>query len=265
MLVSGEIENVPLLDVLQVVAHSKQSGVLTVQGVAIQGALVFERGGLVCGETASTRGLLERAASEKDLRSRNALRRVGTLAVLTELLGLRSGSFRFQGVSGRLGELAGVSLLPLYEGGALDAGELLLLLATAIDKPLAPSPRVSQPALARERSHPRYGPTLIPSSLRLGSATIDGHLTNLSEGGALFNGETLPPAESLVVVRLTLPGELGPIVCRARVAWVRAKGDRGAGLAFIEVTNEARGRLASYLGNFQRLADEYLEPKPVPN
>ncbi len=265
MLVSGEIENVPLLDVLQVVAHSKQTGVLTVQGVETQGALVFERGGIVCGESSSTRPLLARAASSKELRSRNALRRVATLAVLTELLALRSGSFRFQRTRARLGQLAGVGLEPIYESGALDAGELLLLVSTAIDKPVVPSPPV--PRLGeRERSHPRFEPTLIPASVLLGNETLDGHLTNLSEGGALFNGGTLPAAESLLMVRLTLPGDLGQIACRARVAWVAAQGEtgpRGAGLAFIEMTNEARGRLGSYLASYQRLADEYLEPKPL--
>jgi hypothetical protein len=264
MLVSGEIENVPLLDVLQVVAHSRQTGVLTVQGAEIQGVVVFERGGIVCGESTSTRPLLARAASSTDPRSRNALRRVGTLAVLAELLGLRSGSFRFQGASAPLAELAGVKLAPLYESGALDTGELLLLVATTIDLPVAPSPSVSEPAT--ERSHPRYGPTLITASLVAGNAVIDGHLMNLSEGGALFSGETLPPAESVVIVRLTLPGDLGQIACRARVAWVRTAGEpgrRGAGLAFIEMTHEGRGRLASYLASYQRLADEYLAPKPV--
>jgi hypothetical protein len=70
----------------------------------------------------------------------------------------------------------------------------------------------------------------------------------------------------VVVVRLVLPGNLGPIACRARVAWVRKEGEmgrRGAGLEFIELTNEGRGRLSSYLASYQRLADEYLAPKPV--
>jgi hypothetical protein len=262
MLVSGEIENVPLLDVIQVVAHSSQSGVLTVQGAEAQGALVFERGGIVCAESSSSRPLLARAASAKEPRNRSTLRRVGTLAALAELLGLRSGSFRFQGASARLAELAGIDLTLFYDAGTLDAGELLLLVATAIDKPLAPAPRQMEPEA--ERAHARYGPTLLPSSLLMGDTLIDGHVMNLSEGGALFQGETLPPAESVVTVRLALPGKLGQISCRARVAWVRAAGDtgrRGAGLEFVEMTNEGRGRLASYLASYQRLADGYLAPE----
>ena len=124
MLVSGEIENVPLLDVLQVMSYSKQTGVLKVGGAEIQGALVFERGAIVCGESTSTRPLLARAALEREPRTHIALRRVGTLAALTELLGLRSGTFRFQGTKERLAELAGVSLAVFYDGGTLDTGEL---------------------------------------------------------------------------------------------------------------------------------------------
>jgi hypothetical protein len=266
MLVSGEIENVPLLDVLQVMSYSKQTGVLMVGGAEIRGALVFERGAIVCGESTSTRPLLARAALEREPRTHMALRRVGTLAALTELLGLSSGTFRFQGTIEPLAELANVPLAPFYQGGLLDTGELLLILATAIDKPAGPPEKVSEPAPARERSHPRYAPTLIPVSLALGSSVVDGHLTNLSEGGALFHGQTLPPADSLVAVRFTLPGKLGQVDCRARVAWVRADGTSGrtgAGLAFVEMTNEGRGRLASYLARYQRLADEYREPNPI--
>ncbi len=268
MLVSGEIENVPLLDVLQVVAHSKQTGVLTVQGVEMQGALVFERGGIVCGESAATRPLLARAASSKELRSRNALRRVATLAVLTELLALRFGVVSIS-ENARAARSARRSrpAEPIYESGALDAWRAP---AARVDRNRqaggAVAARLPARGGFRERSHPRYGPTLIPASVLLGNETLDGHLTNLSEGGALFNGGTLPAAESLLMVRLTLPGDLGQIACRARVAWVGAHGEtglRGAGLAFIEMTNEARGRLASYLASYQRLADEYLEPKPV--
>ncbi|HEY7699892.1 MAG TPA: DUF4388 domain-containing protein [Vicinamibacteria bacterium] len=265
MLVSGEIENVPLLDVLQVVAYSKQTGVLRVQGEGIQGSIVFERGAVVCGESTSTRALLERAAAKDEPRARLALRRVGTLAVLTELLGLRSGTFRFQGTKARLAELEGVGLGPFYDGGTLDTGELLLLVATAIDKPVAPSEKSpSEPPAQTERSHPRYAPTLVPVTLASpGSATLDGHLTNLSEGGALFHGDAFPDTESLVAVRFTLPGDFGQVACRARVAWVRADGKsgrRGAGLAFVEMSPEGRGRLASYLARYQSLADSYLEP-----
>jgi hypothetical protein len=266
MLVSGEIENVPLLDVLQVVAYSKQTGVLRVQGNGTQGAILFEKGAIVCGESTTSRALLERAASEGEPRRRLALRRVATLAVMTELLGLRSGTFRFQGTKERLAELEGVPLASFYDGETLETGELLLLYATGIDKPAAPPAEVKEPSSARERSHPRYAPTLIPARLASGGSALEGHLTNLSEGGAFFHGDTLPPADSVCDIRFVLPGDFGQIDCRARVVWARPDavgGPTGAGLAFVGITHEGRGRLAAYLARYQRLADEYREPTSV--
>jgi hypothetical protein len=267
MLVSGEIENVPLLDVVQVVAYSKQTGVLRVKGPEASGSLVFVGGALLCGESTATKPLLARAASEADPRAHLALRRAGTLAVLTELLGLRSGSFRFEGMKTPLAELAGVSLGPLYAAGPLDTGELLLVLATAIDKPVGARADTSGPAPEQARSHPRFAPTVLPASLTLDGSVLDGHLTNVSEGGGFFHGAALPPAESVCEMRFTLPGDGGRIDCRVRVAWTRADaktGRAGAGLAFVQMSHEGRGRLSAYLARYQRLADEYQEPKREP-
>jgi hypothetical protein len=257
MLVSGEVENVPLLDVVQVVAYSKQTGVLKVRGPEASGALVFSGGGLVCGESTSTHALLSRAASEGEPRVRLALRRAGTLAALTELLSLRSGTFQFEGGKTPVAELAGVSLRPFHESGALDTGELLLVLATSIDRrDAAPAP---SPATQKERSHTRYAPTVIPATLGLDGAALEGHLTNLSEGGAFFHGAAIPPEGSVCELCFKLPAEGGSVDCRARVAWTRADakaGRAGAGLAFAEMTHEGRGRLAAYLARYQSLAEK---------
>jgi hypothetical protein len=162
-----------------------------------------------------------------------------------------------------LAELAGVGLGPLYAAGPLDTGELLLVLATAIDRPGA-APEASTAAPQHARSHARFAPTVIPASLTLDGSVLEGHLTNVSEGGGFFHGTALPPAESVCEMRFTLPGEAGRIDCRARVAWTRADpktGRAGAGLAFVEMSHESRGRLSAYLARYQRLADEYQEPK----
>jgi hypothetical protein len=296
MLVSGEIENVPLLDLIQVVAYSKQTGILTVECHGTRGALVFEEGAVVCGESSSTKALLERAAAEKELRLRSSLRRVGALAVLTELLGQRSGSFRFQRTRGRVPDLAGVRLAPFYETGTLDTGELLLVLATAIDKPLPVLPAEAPAEKGPERRHTRYAPLVIPASLQLenssepsaraqgeqseaalrsekrwgwgpGALIIDGYLTNLSEGGGFFRGDRLPSDGTNAHLRFALPGNPGVIECRARVAWTRVDpktGTIGAGLAFSEMGHEGRGRLAAYLARYQRLADECQDAQGEP-
>lgn len=267
MLVVGELENVPLLDVLQVVSHAKQSGVLSVKGGSIQGSVIFEEGDLVCAESTSSRMLLQRAASESEVQTRAALRRIGALAALTELLALRGGAFRFRRVEGRVEDLAGVKMGVFYEAGPMDTGELLLVLTTAIDKkedphaaPPGPKADVQETEHETQRSHPRFSPTLIPAVISHGARNLNGHLTNVSEGGGFFHGLELPEEGAACRVRFSLPGAYGTVETAARVAWVRTGGvtaQRGVGLSFQEMSDDARGRLRSYLEHYERLADEY--------
>lgn len=255
MLVSGEIENVPLLDVLQVVSFSKQTGVLEVEESATRGAVLFDGGNIVCAESTSTGPLLARAAREQDPRTRLALTRISTLATLTELLALRRGVFRFKNAKARPAELAGTSTQSFYDAGPLDTGELLLVLATSVDKPKAAVPDTGRVARQVQRSHPRYAPTVLPATVDLGTAPLSGHLTNVSAGGGFFQADVLPPELTSFRLRITLPA--GEVETLARVVWVRTdkrEGPVGAGIAFHEMSEEARASLESYLVHFQSLA-----------
>jgi uncharacterized protein (TIGR02266 family) len=259
MLVSGEIENVPLLEVLQVVAFSKQTGVLSVESALGDGAVLFDGGGIVCALSASTSALLLRAASESDPRTYLALRRVQALAALSELLALRTGTFQFKTLREPLDQVSGVPTRAFYDAGPMNAGELLLALATIVDKKDAPLPKPRAMSREQERSHPRFAPIVIPATVSLEGAELDGHLTNLSEGGTFFHGDVLPPAQSACRLRFTLPNETEPTEVEARVAWARSEGDatqRGAGLEFQTVSPEARERIGSYLTRYQKLAEE---------
>ena len=260
MLVTGEIENVPLLDVIQVVSFSRQTGLLVVEASAAQGTVLFQSGAIVGAESSSTRALLLRAATEEEPRTRRNLRRVQALAALTELLSLREGVFRFKRIDKPLESLGGCEIKSFYEAGPMETGEILLALATTIDKPDYPS----TPAAAREneRSHRRYGPTLVAAVIDLGDSKLEGHLTNLSAGGAFFQADVLPPDRSTGRVRFELPGGLGEVEALARIAWVHPEGKtgrRGAGLTFLEMSDDARSRLADYLKRYQSLADRYRE------
>jgi hypothetical protein len=278
MLVTGKLENVPLLDVVQVIAHAKQSGILSVEGKEVQGSVLFEGGGIVCAESTSSRLLVQRAASGTKKEARAALRRVGALAALTELLALGVGVFRFRRIDAPITELAGMAMRRFYDAGPMDTGELLLAYATAIvekeesrsARP-GPTPPVDAESTERERARAqvRFSPTLIPAVIEEGeegqegeegAAKLAGHLTNVSEGGAFFHGIELPRNGASCRVRFSLPGAYGLVDAAIRVAWVRADGStarRGAGLAFSEMTDDNRGRLLAYLQHYQRLADEY--------
>jgi len=256
MIVSGELANVPLLDVFQVLAFSSQSGALYIEAGETSGTVLFHEGGIVCGESPATRELLARAAQEVDPQNRRAFRRVQALACLTELLSLRTGVFRFKKLDEPLAELSGVDMKGFYASGTMATADLLLVLATAVDKKdsaPAPAPREQSQA----RAHQRYSPTLIEADLSLGTSKLSGYLTNMSAGGAFFQGDALPEKDTVPDLSFELPGGIGAITTKARVVWARAEsseGDRGVGLAFEGTSDEDKQKLRSYLERFQRLA-----------
>ena len=256
MIVSGELENVPLLDVLQVLAYSKQSGALFVEGTETSGTVLFDQGAIVCGESSSTRLLLAKAAGEVEPQSRRAYRRVQIMACLTEILSLRKGAFRFTKHETPLGELAGVDLRPFYASASMPTAEILLALATLVDKKDAAPP--GDAPHVYPRGHARYSPTLIVAQISLGSSSLSGYLTNLSVGGAFFQGDALPEVDRVGTLRFELRGQ-DTVSTEARVAWTRlesTEGDRGVGLAFDNIPGSEKEKIRAYLEHLRELASE---------
>ena len=256
MIVSGELENVPLLDVFQVLAFSSQSGALFIESGETAGTVLFEKGGIVCGESPATRALLARAAQEVDPQTRRGFRRVQALACLTELMSLRNGVFRFKKLDEPLAELAGVDTSSFYASGTMATAELLLVLATAVDKKdSVPAPVVQERSHAR--AHARFSPTLIEAELDVGTSKLGGYLTNLSAGGSFFHGDALPEKGTVPLLHFELPGGIGSITTKARVMWARTEstaGERGVGLAFEGTTPADKEKLRTYLERCHQLA-----------
>ena len=257
MLVRGNLEDVPLLEVFQVLAFSKQTGALYVDSGADVGVVLFQDGGVVCGESPSTRKLLEKAARETNPQSRRALRRVQALSCLTELMSMKSGMFRFEKLDAPREELSSVDVTSFYAAGAMSTSDLLLILANAIDKKdgVAGAPKAEP---ERPRKHPRISPTLIEAELESDQGALSGYLTNLSLGGAFFQGDALPEEDSTLELRFELSG-IGSLAAEVHVAWSRPEsgtGERGVGLEFASMTEDDRARLESYLSRFQKLATE---------
>ena len=256
MIVSGELENVPLLDVFQVLAFSSQSGALFIESGDTTGTVLFDQGGIVCGESPATRALLELAAREVNPQNRRAFRRVQALACLTELMSLRSGVFRFKKHDEPVAELAGIDMRSFYASGTMATADLLLVLATAVDKKDS-APASAPQERSQARAHARYSPTLIKAELSLGTSKLCGYLTNMSAGGVFFQGDALPEKETVSEIRFELPGGMGAIATKARVMWARSEstdGERGVGLAFEGTSAADKQKLQAYLERFQQLA-----------
>jgi hypothetical protein len=262
MELTGSIEQTPLQEVLQVLAYSQKTGVLSVKGRSTVGIVLFERGSIIFTITASTRSLLDKIKEETHPRHRLSLRRVQALASLTELFDLDQGLYYFEKISKPFDELEGIDLRPLYEDGGMDTGDLLLLITKAMDperqKPAMTS-RVMEEEHSEERSHPRYGPMMIPAELNQGLSAFKGYLTNLSLGGAFFHAEDLPQADQIYELVFKLPRKLGRCMTDAKVVWIRAHvmdTSRGVGLKFENMPTDSNLRITEYLNQFQKLATD---------
>jgi len=258
---TGRLENRPLLDVIQIVAYSQQSGILSVKGATTKGLLIFEGGNIVCAYSPAALPFLVKAAKEADERHRLTFRRIQILAALRELFDLTEGDYRFVKKNDPVTELEGLSIKSFYASGALDTGDLLLVLEKAMDEEMevhpVPTPTAADRERADKRKHERYGPVIIKGRLRMRDQTYDGFLTNLSEGGTFFHAESLPSSSSLAELEFELPWELGACRVSCNIAWLRAEGPdakRGAGLSFQEFEGESREKISSYIAQFQELA-----------
>jgi hypothetical protein len=260
---TGRLESRPLLDVIQIVAYSQQSGLLTVKSAHSKGLVIFERGNVVCAYSPSALPLLVKAAKERDERDRLAFRRIQALTALRELFDLTEGDYRFVRRSEPLIELEGLDIRPFYAAGALDTGDLLLALEKAMDESLEhvrmdgtpAGPAAKEPSI--ERRYSRYGPVVIRAELLGPGGPHSGYLTNLSLGGSFFHADTLPAADSVAALSFELPWGVGRCRVSARVVWRRAESDdpkRGCGLSFLEFEGDSKERLSDYIERFEKLA-----------
>jgi CheY-like chemotaxis protein len=128
----GQLEDLPLIDMLQIIAFSKKSGYLRVGGPAGRGAVVIENGRILFAFSWSTMERVREMARDPE-RIRPEEKRENIEAALRELVGLREGSFQFELTDEVSDKLGGVEIKPFMIPEGIDPQELLLDLAVEID------------------------------------------------------------------------------------------------------------------------------------
>ena len=138
MALQGNLEDLPLLDIIQIVSFSKKTGYLSIQMEGGEGAIVFREGLVVSAFTATSPpadprlGTLAREAREKAVRSRIGF-------ALEQLARLREGGFGFElteDVPAAVGR-RDIRLETLLRG--INPQEMLLDLAQGLDEDRAQS------------------------------------------------------------------------------------------------------------------------------
>jgi hypothetical protein len=209
--------------------------------------------------------LLVKAAKEEEAQGQLALRRIQALVSLAELFDLSNGVFQFVTISEPVPELAGLKMGPFYSAGGLDTGDLLLVLAKAMDEEPEAHSDAAAIDYSEQRLHTRISPTILRAELAFAGKTVRGYLTDLSSGGAFFHAEVFPGVGGLGDLHFALPREPGKCRTSARVAWCRTeagKGKRGVGLCFEQMSEEFKTKLTNYLDWFEHFASDIEQMAP---
>jgi CheY-like chemotaxis protein len=129
---SGSVEDLPLLEILQVVSFCQKTGHLTVKAPAGEAAIVFERGRVVSGYVWDVPGLPLGHPPEGPAREELVRQRIAS--ILQRLVRLREGDFAFNLTDEVPETLGGRDLSHESLPGGIDPQELMLDLARQLDE-----------------------------------------------------------------------------------------------------------------------------------
>jgi CheY-like chemotaxis protein len=128
----GRLEDLPLLDMLQIIAFSRKSGFLRIAATKGRGAVVLREGRVLFSYSWSTLAGLEELVRHPEKVTVPLIREQIEVS-LRELGSLREGHFQFELADPTSEEFGGVRIQPFLLPDGLDAQELLLDLAVEID------------------------------------------------------------------------------------------------------------------------------------
>jgi CheY-like chemotaxis protein len=130
----GRLEDLALLDILQIIAFSRKTGYLSVEGALGRGALVFRDGLIVCASSWSTGSYLRQIASGDYRGDLDQIIRQQVELSLRELTTLREGAFFFQLCDTITSELGGIDISAFLSRAGVDPQHLLLEMAKDLDE-----------------------------------------------------------------------------------------------------------------------------------
>ncbi len=123
---------------------------------------------------------------------------------------------------------------------------------------------MSKVATAEQREHARVqlAPTIIRAEIERGGERREGYLINVSLGGGFLTMAEPPPKNKMSELHLLLPWGVGECRVKAKAVWQQkddAKRVIGAGVSFVDLSDDAKQKLQSYLDRYVELAAEITD------
>jgi CheY-like chemotaxis protein len=128
------LEDLPLIDMLQIVAFSQKTGYLQIDGPRGRGGIVFNEGLVVCAYSWSTLKYLRQLGEDLQGAHNVSILRKQIEISLRELAGLKEGVFHFQVTDSIPTELEGMPVAPFVIEQGINPEGLLLDLAKDFDE-----------------------------------------------------------------------------------------------------------------------------------
>ena len=110
-----------------------------------------------------------------------------------------------------------------------------------------------------QREHARFAPTVIRSDAVWNGQRVEGYLMNLSLGGAFLALSDPPAPETKLMLHALLPWGLGECALEGRCVWEQRDHEGrsvGAGVAFVDLSEEVQSKLKAYLDRYAELATD---------
>ena len=209
MSLQGNLEDLPLLDILQIVAFSQKTGFLTVQAAAGEAALIFRDGLIVSSFTWDSSPLPAAQASLPESERAPHVRQRIEVA-LERLTRLREGSFCFELTKEPPRAVSGRDLSAETLADGLNPQELLLELARGIDEDRRDSVAAVESAFAEPE----------PDVLERVAAAMpadDEEVIVVEEDDTDLGGPAAAPDEAAVPVPEAMPPVFSPAGERHRI------------------------------------------------
>ena len=116
-------------------------------------------------------------------------------------------------------------------------------------------------ATADQREHRRLqlAPTIVRAEIEQNGKRREGYLINVSLGGAFLSIADPPATDATTDLHMVLPWGIGECHVQACAVWEQTDDQEraiGAGISFIDLSEDARNRLKSYLDRFKELSAE---------
>jgi hypothetical protein len=116
---------------------------------------------------------------------------------------------------------------------------------------------MSEAVAIEQREHPRLAPAIIRAEVDHNGVRSLGYLMNVSLGGAFLAVDDPPMPESRVTFWVLLPWGMGECRIEARAVWAQTDEHNrpiGAGVSFVDLSEDSRRKLRSYLDRYIELA-----------